>query len=105
MKSMKIRFKIFWSNLKRRFKNLTGVVSLTPNGECLLNYLKKKIAGEINVDNEITHYEWQIEHFIHLVAKPLIEVGYVVTDDDKRTIMEQMITDMEYIKKERKMKV
>ena len=82
-----------------------GEVSLTPNGECMLNYLEKKITGEINADNEITHYERQIEHFIHLVAEPLTEVGYVVTDDDKRSIMEQMITELKYIKKERKMKV
>lgn len=102
---MKIRFKIFWSKLKRRIKNSVGATSLTPSGECLLNYLKKKIAGEINADNEIIHYERQIENFIHTVAKSLIEVGYVITDSDKRIIMEQMITELEYIKKERKMKV
>lgn len=78
---------------------------MTPRGECFLDYLKKKIAGEINEDNEITHYEKQIEYFIRSVAKPLVEVGYVITDNDKKIVIGQMIADLEYIKKERKMKV
>ena len=67
--------------------------------------MKKKIAGEINEDNEIFHYEKQIEYFINLATKYLIELGYVITDDDKKIIMEQMVTDLEYVKKERKMRV
>lgn len=70
-----------------------------------MNYLKKKIAGEINEDNEISHYEKQIEYFINLATKYLIELGYVITDDDKKIIMEQMVIDLEYVKKERKMRV
>ena len=91
--------------MRRKIKNLTGNVTLTPSGECLLNYLKKKIAGEINEDNEISHYEKQIEYFINLVTKYLIELGYVITDNDKKIIMEQMVTDLEYVKKERKRRV
>lgn len=97
--------KIFWGSLKRRIKNSIGNVILTPRGECFLDYLKKKIAGEINEDNEITHYEKQIEYFIRSVAKPLVEVGYVITDNDKKIVIGQMIADLEHIKKERKLKV
>ena len=75
---------------------------LTLSGEYFLEYLKRKQAGLIDETNINVYYEKHLNDVYTKVDERLNKLGYKITDQDKRTIMEIVIEELESIRKEGK---
>jgi len=88
--------------LKKSVRKAFFKSQLTLSGEYFLEYLKRKQAGLIDETNINVYYEKHLNDVYTKVDERLNKLGYKITDQDKRTIMEIVIEELESIRKEGK---
>lgn len=84
--------------MKRNIRKVFFKPQLTLSGQYFLDYLKKKRAGEIDETNYNAYYEQDFNNITKTVATRLCGPEYVLTDEDKVSLLDELIKELTRVK-------
>ena len=68
------------------------------SGEYFLEYLNEKQAGQIDETNYNVYYEQDFDNITKTVATKLCGPEYVLTDEDKVSLLDELIKELTRVK-------